>query len=254
MIKKISLFLALLMSISLFSQKTTLDKYQYIIVSDKFDYLKKVDEYQTSSLTKFLLKKKGFKVFLSNEKLPKELIENRCLSLFAAVKDESSMFSTKSSIEIKDCYNKILYTSETGKSKFKEYKKAYQEAIRRAFDSMEDFEYSYNSNSIIEQKEDLNLVKVIPKVVVIPEVIKQTEKKEGFATKSVTILHAQSIINGFQLVNTKPEVVFSILKTNVKDVYIIKNKNGVFYKIGEKWVAEYYKENILIQEEYQIKF
>ena len=67
-------------------------------------------------------------------------------------------------------------------------------------------------------------------------------------------MYAQSIENGFQLVNTKPEVVFKILKTNLKDVYIITDKKGVFYKVGERWFAEYYENNQLQQIEYQIKF
>ena len=68
------------------------------------------------------------------------------------------------------------------------------------------------------------------------------------------ILYAQPITNGFQLINTKPAVVFQVLKTKLKDVYIIKNKNGILYKNENNWVAEYYKNNALIVESYQIKF
>ena len=167
MIKKIGLLLLLFMSTSQYSQEINLDKYQYIIVANKFDFLKKSDQYQTSSLTKFLLKKKGFQAFLSDESYPGEIKNNRCLSLFASVKDESSMFTTKSIIEIRDCFGKTLYVSKAGKSKLKDYKKAYQEAIRKAFDSMEDLEYSYNSNLIkLEKNEETAIpVKVISNVV-----------------------------------------------------------------------------------------
>jgi hypothetical protein len=102
MIKK-SLIILLLVSSSLYSQKINLDSYEYIIVSDKFDFLKDSDKYQTSSLTKFLLEKKNFKVFLSNENLPSNLNNNKCTALYAEVKDYSSMFTTKNKIEIKDC-------------------------------------------------------------------------------------------------------------------------------------------------------
>ena len=51
-------------SLILVGQEINLDKYKYIIVSDKFHFVKEVDGYQTSSLTKFLLEKKGFQVFL----------------------------------------------------------------------------------------------------------------------------------------------------------------------------------------------
>ena len=54
--------------------------------------------------------------------------------------------------------------------------------------------------------------------------------------------------------NSAPEVVFLILKTNVKNVFIIHDKNGILYKLGEKWVAEFYEKNQLVTREYQIKF
>ena len=94
MIKKTILFSVLLVSITINAQEINLDKYQYIIVASKFDFLKKTDQYQTSSLTKFLLEKKGFKVYLENENYPKEIIENRCLALFASVTNESNMLRT----------------------------------------------------------------------------------------------------------------------------------------------------------------
>ena len=50
------------------------------------------------------------------------------------------------------------------------------------------------------------------------------------------------------------EVVFVILNTNKKDVYVIKGKDGTLYKNGENWVAEYYKNDQLVKEVYQIKF
>lgn len=249
----------LLLSNLLLSQQTNLDAYQYIIVADKFDFLKEVDQYQTSSLTKFLLEKKGFKVFLSTEKLPEVLIRNRCLALFANVKDDSSMFTTKLLVVLKDCNDKIIYTSKLGSSKQKDYKKAYHEAIRNAYESMEDFEYSFTSNVISEQKmvEKEEIIaknisdEVVSNVVVSPKVILNSETTKD---KNLTTLYAQEIENGFQLVNTKPEVVFVLLKTNIKDTYLIKDKNGSFYKKDTIWVAEYYLENKLVKEEYQVKF
>ena len=135
MIKKISFFLLLLTSTSIISQEVNLEKYQYIIVANKFDFLKKIDQYQTSSLTKFLLEKKGFKVFLEDENLPEEMVNNRCLSLLARVIDESSILTTKNRIQFEDCYGKVVYISNVGKSKQKVYKKAFQEAIRRAYET-----------------------------------------------------------------------------------------------------------------------
>jgi hypothetical protein len=261
MIKKTAFLLVLLISSSLFSQQINLDKYQYIIVPDKFDFLKETDQYQTSSITKFLLKKKGFKVFLSNEQLPEEIRNNRCLALFASVKDESGMFTIKNTIEIKDCYGVLLLSSEVGKSKDKDYRKGYQEAIRKAYETMTDFEYSYNSSLVdvkkVEKKEVVIADKVItttPVVMVTSDVKIETIKEKTIVATTVDVLYAQTTNNGYQLVNTTPEVVLSILKTNVKDVFIINDKNGILYKLGNNWVAEFYENNLLVTKEYQIKF
>ena len=253
MIKETIFFLILLISISIYSQQSNFDKYQYIVVLDKFDFVKTTNEYQTSALTKFLLRKKGFQVFLGNEKLPQDLQDNRCLALQASVKDASSMFTVKTFIELKDCHGDVLYTSEVGKSKEKDYQQGYQEAIRNAFDTMTDFEYSYNLVSItnVEKKQDV----IVPTATVtIPVIIKESKTQGNDVVDTVDVLYAQAIKNGFQLINTKPEVVYIILNSNLKDVFVIKDKNGVFYKLGQHWVSEYYENNQLIQKEFQVKF
>lgn len=262
MIQKIAFLLVLLISSSLFSQQTDLGKYKYIIVADKFDFAKETDQYQTSSLTKFLLKKKGFTVFLSNEVLPEGLIKNRCLALFASVKNESSMLSVKTIIEIKDCYGKLVISSDEGKSKEKDYQKGYQEAIRRAYETMTDFEYSYNAAEVEETgkqetsvlKETKNAATIVSKNVENSSINVKTTQEKITKIKSLDILYAQAKPNGFQLVNTTPEVFFLILKTNLKDVFIIQNKNGILYKLDGNWLAEYYEKDSLVTKTYQINF
>ena len=59
---------------------------------------------------------------------------------------------------------------------------------------------------------------------------------------------------GYQLVNTKPEVVFVLLKTGNSDKFIIKDKNGTLVKQGDYWVAEYYENDALVTKKYQVKF
>jgi cytochrome oxidase assembly protein ShyY1 len=56
--------LFLFSSFFLVGQELNLGNYKYIIVADKFHFVKEVDGFQTSSLTKFLLEKnqnQGFK-------------------------------------------------------------------------------------------------------------------------------------------------------------------------------------------------
>lgn len=246
-------------TLSIFGQHKNINNYKYIIVNSKVDFLKETDEYQTSSLTKFLLKKNGYTVFLDNEELPSEIIKNRCLALTANLVSSSSLFLTKISIVLKDCFGKELYSSEEGKSKSKEYKKSYQEAIRNAHTTM-DLKYSYQpkeeQQTLVEEvKTRISIpAKIINDVKeVLPVKIENFTNNNGLITK-VNTLYAQPKENGYQLINTKPEVIFSVLKTKTKDLFIIKDKNGILYKNSDSWIAEYYKNNKLVREKYKIKF
>ena len=264
MIKKTIFLFVFLISNTVFSQTINLDTYQYIVVADKFDFLKESDQYKTSSLTKFLLEKKMFKVYVSKENLPEALVRNRCLGLFASVKDESSTFTTKLLLEFKDCKGNVVYTSKLGTSKLKDYQKTYHEAIRNAFETMDDFVYSYNDDIQSPEKKHVKEViiakdiseKVVKNVMVTSKAILNSDNKkdEDILDNTLVVLYAQAIENGFQLVNTKPEVIFILLKTSLKDTFIIKDKNGYFYKNGDFWIAEYYKANKLVKEDYQVKF
>lgn len=260
MIKKL-LFIAIIFCYgNLVSQDVNLDKYEYIIVSDKFDFLTENDQYRTSSLTKFLLKKKGFKVFLSNEELPEDLLENRCKALTVKVRRVSSMLRIKTVIEAKDCFEKTIYTSKVGTSYVKEYKRGYPDAIRKTYELMEDFNYSYNANNsefieeIKEEAPKVNEEIVKPKMKVDAVSVKKDIVDKNIPNKVIPVLYAQPKDDGFQLVNIKPEVVFIVLKTSKEDFFIIKNKNGTLYKSDETWIAEYYEDGKLKKEKYQIKF
>ena len=263
MIKKTAILVLLTFSSLVFSQENVFNNYKYVIVPEQFDFLSETDQYQTSSLTKFLLEKKGFEVYLSNEKLPDDLATNRCLGLVADVKRESNMLTIKNFVEFKDCYNKVIYTSKIGKSKIKDYKRGYQDAIRNAFATMNDVTYSYkpkpqkaiDKNLVDEIKIEKDAVNVDDKSQLpIDEKEIKESIKEDVTVKSAVMLYAQANDLGYQLVNTKPEVVFIILKTSKPTFFIIKNKNGILYRKDTNWMAEYYEDNQLVKKEYSIKF
>ena len=260
MIKKIVFSFLFFIAISIYSQQEKINDYKYIIVPEKFEFLKNLDQYQTSSLTKFLLEKKGFIVYLSNETFPKDLLQNRCLAITANVMDESSMFTVKSKIQLKDCFGNILYTSQIGKSKEKDYKKSYHEAIRNAYNSMEELAYKYAPKTEVIQTEvalpvkKVIPVKITPEVKVVTPLEKVISKEITVPSSNIETLYAQAKATGFQLVNTTPAIIFYALKTNVKDVFIIKDKNGIMYKNGSTWLAEYYENDRLVVKQYNIKF
>ena len=250
-----------------FGQEKKVNNYKFIVVPDRFDFLKQNDEYNSSSLTKFLLKKNGFTVVLNSEQYPKDLTDNPCSGLKALVLDKSSVFKVKVVIELRDCSNRLLYTSEEGVSRLKEYKKGFQEAIRKAHASMNNIAYEpFLLETISTDKKEI--------VIVDPVLVKEGKeiklKSEIPAINNIekavlvvpinnivlasSVLYAQPVENGFQLINSKPTVVFVILKTKVKGVFILKDKNGVLYKKEGVWIAEFYENGTFTEKKYQVKF
>ncbi len=238
-----------LITLTGYSQKK-INNYKYVVVPNRFDFLKQDDQYQTSSLTKFLFKKYGFKVYLDNETLPDDLSRNRCLGLTGVVKDASSLFTTKTFVELRDCNNNVVFTSEEGKSKLKDYKKAYHESIRNAFNSVKNLRYKYVSSGDEEVVETKQLS--APSQVISTNV--KTSSNEKVINGNLELLYAQPVTNGFQLIDNKPERVFIALKSELRDVFILKNKNGIIYKVGSSWKAEYFEGEKKITKLYNVKF
>jgi len=120
-----------------------LNSYKYVIVPSTFEFLKEPNQYQINELTKFLFEKYGFEAYIEDEELPVELSQNRCKALMANVKNDSGLFSTKLVLVLKDCKNNQVFISEEGTSREKEYKTAYQESLRNAFESISAIDYKY---------------------------------------------------------------------------------------------------------------
>ena len=135
-------------SYTAFSQKTDLNEYSYIIVPKKFDFLHEEDQFQLNSLTKFLLNKHGF-IALFNTEVPDNV--RRCDGLWAEVLKSSGLVYTNLEVVIKDCKGNELYRSVKGKSKFKQYQKAYQDALRKAFKSFQSLNVDQQDLVILEE-------------------------------------------------------------------------------------------------------
>ena len=119
--KFLPLLIACFILTSVFSQ-SSLNKYKYIIVPHKFDFLKEKDQYQLNALTQFLFNKYGFEAIMEGTAYPEDLIRNRCLALKSDVNKDSSMFKTKLTVELYDCNDKLVFTSSIGESREKEFK------------------------------------------------------------------------------------------------------------------------------------
>ena len=83
-------------------------------------------------MTKFQFNKYGFNAYYPNE-LPNV---RRCDGLWADVQGKPGFTWTTIKIQLKDCYGTVVYSGIEGKSKYKEYKKSYQDALRKAFEGI----------------------------------------------------------------------------------------------------------------------
>lgn len=256
--KKYIFICLLLTSISSFAQNT-INNYKYVIVPEKFSFLKENNQYNLNSLVKLILEEKGFTVYYDNAELPTEVANNKCSALVADLLEKNTMFTTNLTFLLKDCKGNIIFKSKEGKSREKEYKVSYNLALREAFTSLNDEKYSYTANTNVNEQPAAVVATVVPQASqttkpVYATAVVQTpvaEVKQADGT-----LYAQPINNGYQLINTAPKIVLTLLKTSVPDYFIANNgtANGIVLKKNGDWFFEYYQNDKLVGEKLLIKF
>ena len=282
-IKIFTMLTALFIVSSTFAQ-TDLNNYKYVIVPKKFDFLNEANQYRLNELTEFLFNKYGFDALMEGDSYPDDLLKNRCLSLKSNLIKDSSLFKTKISVELKDCNDRVVYTSEVGESREKDYEKAYNEAIRNAFKSFEIMNYQYvpkANDEVAETPEATKNVEVVQEIKQLkaelellkakqaPE-ISQIETPNAKSTvQPVTkampsaiqteetasdVLYAQAIENGYQLVDSSPKVVYKIKKTSLENVFLVEGLNATLLNKNGQWIMEYYENGTLKQKVLNIKF
>lgn len=224
--------------------QSTINQYKYVIVPAQFNFLKEKDQYRLNTLTKLLLEKYGFTSFFDAQELPADIINSNCDKLYADVISSGNFVRTKLQLVLKDCHKNIVYQTEIGTSKEKEYRVAYTQALRAAFQSFDTLHYQYvplPQNSKIQITE-----KPANSAVIL---------NENFDENGAT-LYAQPIANGFQLVDATPKVVMKIFKTSSPNTFtaLKGNSQGVLLLKDNQWFFEYYYEEKLISEKIDVKF
>lgn len=236
--KVILLFVLLVYSFS-FAQ----DNYKYVIVPKKFSFFKEENKYNLNVMTKSFFEKEGFEVYFDTDEFPKELAENRCLALFVNPDEDNSMFSTKVTIELKDCFNKVLYTSDLGVSKQKDFQKSYTEAFRNALSSMKGYLKIKTTSTKSAQKTKEGVAESVPSVK--PNTIINTSELKAVANES-----------GYNLVNYSGHNVFNLYSTSIDTVFIASKEiyKGVLLKKINGWFFEYDFEGKVYSEKVEVKF
>lgn len=250
--KKILFAIVFLMTIGASAQGgSVLNQFQLAIVPKQFSFLKKPDQYMLNTYTKLYLNKYGFKAFMEGEDIPMDAMStnSECGRVYANLLSDGNMFVTRIQVQFKDCNGNILYTSEEGTSRQKDFQKAYREALANAFASFETLGYKYEPGSNIPAS-------------VAAKSNNQAAKTETPAKPAEPVvvdantLFAQPVENGYQLINTVPAVVFKLQKTSSPDVFIAQkgNVSGTLINKNGTWTFESYQNGKLETETVKIKF
>jgi len=257
--KRSVLVLFLLISLSAHSQ-STINNYKYVLVPEKFTQFKEPYQNLLKSLTKGLLEDKGFTVYSENAGIPPEVANNKCQALKADLLQKGGMLTTEITLLLKDCQGNVVYKSNTGKSREKDYSTAYNMALRDAFTSVS---YTYSAPATEAVQPTVTVAAApVPTAVVVPvkpQVMASAtpvQAAETVTSRPAGTLYAQAIANGYQLIDTTPKIVLTLLKTSAENYYIASNAeaNGIVLKKGEDWFFEYYKGGKLISEKLLVKF
>jgi len=137
------LFLPLIFIISIANEaQAQFNDYKYIVVPKRFDGFNNDNQYQTNLLVKHLFDMQGFNTAYEGN-IPDDLRKEDCLGLYVHMLNETTMFTTKTTLILKDCKGQEVFTSLQGRSKEKEYESSYEMAIRSAFRSFEGIKHSY---------------------------------------------------------------------------------------------------------------
>lgn len=271
-----------------------LNKYQFVVVPEKFLEFQEENQHHTSTLIKLLFSREGFTTYYERQ-VPDTLISS-CKGLKVDLLDESSMLRTRAILVLKDCKGKEVFRTAQGDSREKDLKVGFREAIEMAFKSIETQNYKYEPDTTAQEAETpvtLNFhndVKSLeesgdtaqsgrkraPDRTVLQEATPEVQRYEDRSPKpsdynsgapegpgktesgdaAPEVWYAQRLPNGFQLVDSSPRIRLTLMETSMPEVYLAENEatNGLVYKHQDRWCFEYYQDGEKLVQELHIKF
>ena len=231
-----------------------LNQYQYVRVPEKFEFLSDENEYQLNALTAFLFEKYGFKVLY--EKAISEGISS-CEILNAKIDNKSNLFRTKVQLKLENCNDEVVFTSKIGKSRKKDYKKSYHDALRDAFQSVKKLKYQYaaaaeNEGNPLKEKSGVDPGKNVSSVSSmnsIKEIMdeEKTENPEEYYTNGNQRYKIEKTPSGFIISRVGREgKTATLLKSAGGENYIYTSasiKGNAFFDTLGNLVVEYVAAN-----------
>jgi len=221
--KYIIILFFLIISIKVYPQKS-INEYTYVVVPDKFEFLKEKDKYQLNSLTEFLFNKYGFNAYLGSE-VPKL---NICDGLYADVLNDWALMTTRVLVVLRDCNGNEIFRSKEGVSREKASKVAYQLSLREAFESIQQL-------NVIQKKPTVNqTLEVSTTPQKVTSEVKKVEVKAPVKTEAIPVSKTVSVSKEETKVDKNislqnlPKSKFSYYSNNGKSYLLRKDANGYF--------------------------
>ena len=203
-----------------FSQ-VNLSDYSYVIVPEQFELLNEKDKYQLNSIAEFLFNKHGFHAFKS-ESAPNA---GRCDGLYADLEKVTAILRTKLVVVLKDCNGDEVYRTEEGVSKLKEFKKAYQDAMRKAFTSFEDLNVRQKEIAVINE-ESVTKSKAGSRIEIQNPKVEDVKVETVKVTVPIVVSEEKLVASEAKLPSKLPEVKFSNYSFNNKSFLLRKTTEG----------------------------
>jgi hypothetical protein len=235
------------------NSQVDLNQYKYAVIPLQYEFLKGKDTYRLNTLTRVLFKEEGFGTYFIGEKLPDDLFKDRCLAVYPDVKKvKGGFFKLRLQIEIKDCNGRVIFESEIGESKENNYKLAHNEALRNAFKSFQRLKYEYKPSPKSEQIEKNKISVETEETTQKDEEIKIEVSEDIEKEKEELILSFTAKVTdvGFQLLDGDGKVVMHLYKSAAKNVFIVKDKNAIVFRLNDKWI--YSQNDGIVQSEKEI--
>jgi len=204
-----------------------------LVVENNLANFETYNKYNLNENTKLFLESEGFTVY--NEKdLPEDIKNNRCSAYYINYTEDSGIFTTGLMLHVKDCHGKIIYTSELGKTREKDYRVAYREAFRN---TAKNFQLTKNTipfdtTNSISKEQNTN-------------VLASTTDKNN-----LVFSFAENVLQG-ELKDLNDKVLYKLTKTSVDNLYMASNQyvDGIIYLKEGKWYFEFTKNGEKIIEE-----
>ena len=236
-----------------------LNQYKYFIVPKRFDIFKETNQYQSSTLVKYLLSQYGYNA-IYDDAIPEDLFWNKCRGVTVQLDENSSFLQTRIAVIFKDCKGREVFRTSEGSSKSKEYRDAYAESIQEAMDVMAILKYEYEGpdevqEPLLETPTEPLEEKVVkaPSESVAEELIVSSEAGEIVADNReetpeveadvAPIVWSEAINqNGFILSHLENGETWVLMRTSDPATFLAysQNKQGIAFKLESGWQVEFY--------------